>query len=376
MGVMRSIEGSRSGRAFLQEHGMRFEQPPNVGNYFASLRSPRRLNLAREISRSVKDEVSSQVPNRLAHIPELANYVCHACDGHWHEAASHDPRHEDRKVAVGHFYSLNLHTHTLSHLAAGHGLHEHDMSALKRIKPAGLRQGVPKGKRAITIYDKAGIDLDYWNRCRRECAVYFLSRVKENMVFEWVEDRPWDKSDARNHGVIADWKVRSRQGHSLRIVLYQHPEAGDFYEYLTNEFDLPPGIIVELYRKRWDVEKTFDEVKNKLGQTKAWGSSLEAKEIQALMIAITHNLMLAYEQHLEVQYGVINAAEDQRRERRNQASRQACARWGRQWSTLLEHSHCATQRSVKFIRWLRQSIRDRVTEATAAARLKALYATL
>src|ERR1035437_9437636 len=48
-------------------------------------------------------------------------------------------------MAVGHFYSLNLRTHTLRHLAAAEGLHEHDMSALKRVKPKGLRQGVPKG---------------------------------------------------------------------------------------------------------------------------------------------------------------------------------------------------------------------------------------
>ena len=54
-------------------------------------------------------------------------------------------------MAVGHFYSLNLRTHTLRHLAVGTGLHEHDMSALKRIKPRGLRQDVPKGRRVLIV---------------------------------------------------------------------------------------------------------------------------------------------------------------------------------------------------------------------------------
>ena len=45
------------------------------------------------------------------------------------------------------------------------------MSALKRIKPKGLRQGVPKGKRVLIVYDQAGIDLAYWKRCRQEWAV-------------------------------------------------------------------------------------------------------------------------------------------------------------------------------------------------------------
>src|ERR1051325_8178880 len=65
-------------------------------------------------------------------------YACFAADGHWHKAAVNDPRHDGSKMAVGHFYALNLRTHTLRHLAAGEGLHEHDMSALKRIKPKGL----------------------------------------------------------------------------------------------------------------------------------------------------------------------------------------------------------------------------------------------
>src|ERR1039458_5431915 len=33
--------------------------------------------------------------------------------------------HGGAKMAVGHFYSLNLRTHTLRHLAAAEGLHEH-----------------------------------------------------------------------------------------------------------------------------------------------------------------------------------------------------------------------------------------------------------
>jgi len=52
------------------------------------------------------------------------------------------------------------------------------------------------------------------------------------------------------------------------------------YEFLTNEMDLPPGVLAELYRRRWEIEKVYDELKNKLGQKKAWGSSLVAKETQ------------------------------------------------------------------------------------------------
>ena len=280
MGVQRVLEGSESGRAFLQEHGLRFENAPTHNNYFASLKSERRRDLAQEVNLALIAAAGARLEDRLADIPELTGYECFAADGHWHKAAAHDPRHKDTKMAVGHFYSLNLRTHVLRHLAAGQGLHEHDMSALKRIKPKGLRQEVDQGRRVLIIYDKAGIDFGYWTRCRRECAVYFLSRVKEGMVFGWEESRTWDKSDRRNRGVLSDWKVTSREGHVLRIISYLDRQTGEVYEFVTNEPDLAPGIIAELYRRRWEVEKVFDAVKNKLGQKKAWARQAWATEIE------------------------------------------------------------------------------------------------
>ena len=376
LGVQRVLEMSESGRGFLQEHGLRFENTPGHSNYFATLNSPRRCAVIGDVNIALLAAADTKVHDRLADIPELAGYECFAQDGHWHKAATHDLRHEGTKMAVGHFYSLNLRTHTLRHLAAGEGLHEHDMSALKRIKPKGLRQGVPKGKRVISIYDKAGIDFGYWKRCRQECAVYFISRVKENMVFDWIESVPWDESDARNHGVTEDRRVRTREGHALRIVYYTDPQTGEKYEFLTNELDLPAGVIVELYRRRWEAEKVFDQIKNKLGEKKAWTTSLVAKKAQAQLVAITHNLLLIYEQTLETKHGVINQAEDQRRAKRTETAANKCEEAGQPLSALVLRARRATQRSVKFVRWIRPSIRDQAAEAVAVLRLKVLYATL
>lgn len=377
LGVQRVLEASPSGRAFLQEHGLRFEQAPGYCNYFASLKSPRRRDLAREVSLNVLAAVAGQVPDRLADIPSLARYACFGADGHWHQAAAHDERHDGRKMAVGHFYSLDLRTHLLRHLAVGEGLHEHDMSALKRIKPTGLRQGTPQGTRVLIVYDKAGIDFSYWDRCRRESAVYFISRVKENMVFAWTQDSVWDPADPVNRGVFVDCRVQSRDGrHQLRLIMYQDPLTGTVYEFLTNEPDLPSGVIAELYRRRWEAEKVFDEVKNKLGQKKAWATTLEAKETQALLIALTHNLLLAYEQSLEARHEIKNTAEDRRRRQRLAAAGRACANTGHALSSLVLAVRRATQRSVKFIRWLRHALRERLAEAAAVARLRQLYAQL
>ena len=78
----------------------------------------------------------------------------------------------------------------------------------------------------------------------------------------------------------------------MRIIAYTDPATGQAYEFLTNEMDLPAGVIAELYRRRWDVEKVFDEIKNKLGEKKAWGTRLVAKATQGQLVALTHNLLL------------------------------------------------------------------------------------
>jgi hypothetical protein len=196
------------------------------------------------------------------------------------------------------------------------------------------------------------------------------------MVLAWEESTPWDRADPRNRGVQEDWRVTSREGHALRLICYLDPVSGKAYEFLTNEMDLPPGVLAELYRRRWNVEKVFDELKNKLGGKKAWATSRVSRQSQSLFLALTHNLLLLYEAALEDRHEVHPQAEDQRRRQRLAKCAEQCAQAGYPLSTLVLQAQRATQRSVKFIRWIRQSIRDQVTEATAVLRLKALYASL
>lgn len=376
IGVQRVLEEVPSGRGFLQEHGPRFTQAPKISNYFSSLHSARRGAVLQDVGDTVLQSVSRSGTDRLGHIPELASYVCFAVDLHWHRAGAHDDRYDGKKVAVGHCYSLNLHDHSIRHLAAAEGEHEHDMSLLQRLKPKGLRQGVPKGRRVLTVYDRAGVDLGFWKRCRQENAVYFLSRAKSNMVFEWAEDNAWDRSDSRNRGVLFDQWVLSREGHRLRLIEYRDPETGRVFLFLTNEPDLPPGVLAELYRRRWEVEKVFDDIKNKLGEKRAWASSQEARTIQGRFVALTCNLLVLYERRLERDHGVQNRAEDERRQKRLGSLSEMSKAAGRAMSTLLETGRQATQRSVKFVRWLRHALRDRLAEQAAVGRLVQLYAAL
>ena len=117
LGIARVFERVESGRTFLQEHGPRFAYQPTRAKYFVAQNSARRLELVRDVNRRLL--AKAQLPDQLARFPELKNYRCFALDGHWHQAATHDARHDGAKLAVGHFYSLDLRGHQLRHLAVG-----------------------------------------------------------------------------------------------------------------------------------------------------------------------------------------------------------------------------------------------------------------
>src|SRR5208283_3347419 len=96
-GILRVLESSTSGRAFLQEHGSRLNNRPSQANYFATLHSPRRGAVVVDVNTALRVRANQVLPDRLAGMAELAAYEVFAMDGHWHKAATHDPRHQGVK---------------------------------------------------------------------------------------------------------------------------------------------------------------------------------------------------------------------------------------------------------------------------------------
>jgi len=62
---------------------------------------------------------------------------------------------------------------------------------------------------------------------------------------------------------------------------------------------LETGTLSYLYKTRWNIEKVFDEIKNKLAEKQAWATSDTAKTMQAEFNCLMHNLMLTLEEPLK-----------------------------------------------------------------------------
>lgn len=121
------------------------------------------------------------------------------------------------------------------------------------------------------------------------------------------------------------------------------------FSFITNLSNIPPGIIAYLYKNRWDIEKIFDEVKNKLSEKKAWATSAIAKNMQAQFICMAHNLLLQMEKRLQ-KHGVEDSHENDRRSKRLERSLSRCSIDKSKLPVFFKTVKRSTERSVKFIR--------------------------
>jgi hypothetical protein len=376
IGIQRTVQESPTGRAFLQTHGANLVYCPDFSHYFHTLKSSRRLQLLQEVNQSLARHLKEVLCDELEVFPQLENFDIYAGDGHWHEAASHDVLIDERVFATGHFYALDLRRCTLRRLATAQGKKEHDMHALKRLTKEVLRQGAAVGRQVLYVWDKASIDFRFWHHLKTTAGIYFISLEKENLALEVMGLSAWDKADPINRGVLQDELVGSSNGVLLRRVTCQAPDTGEIRVFLTTEMTLPPGLIAHLYHRRWQIEKVFDCLKNKLNEKKSWATSLTAKAAQAEFLCLTHNLIRRLEQQLARKEGVINQPDRKRRQERLAGQKALTEKAGRLWPSTWETLQKPVQYSVKLIRWLRFCIQSRLAWPAALPRLRALYATL
>lgn len=375
-GVGRVIADVQSGRDWVQRLHMWMNARLTVSNFFKSLASTRRLALLEEVSERVRLELDRgdrhYASDPLAEHRELDGFALYASDGHCEQPAAHGKRFGRKLLVPQGFFSLNLRTHSMALLDIAKPLREreHDMHLLKRLGATKLRMAEPKGRKVIHVYDPAGIDYLQWMKWKAK-GVYLISTEKANSKAVVMGMNSWDQSDSRNTGVLADQIIGVFAGVMMRRVLYRDPATDRRYSFITSEMNLPPGLIAFLYKLRWDIEKVFDEKKNKLLEKKAWAAGDTARTQQARFVCLAHNLMVLLERCLERE-GIRDEKVQAKRRRRTQEMIRDSLQLGNRPNPMVLKCSRMTQRSLQFIRWLRHYLFDRSPWNDALASLRPL----
>jgi len=381
LGTLRCLTSARSGQEFLQEHAEKGGRRENVDLFFKALKSKRRLKNLTSLNDSLSRAMTDKMEDPLAELSELKGYHLYAADGHYQAAACFDPlmlsRRGAQKIATGHFFRLNLRTHHLSHLDLSRPKDgkkkDHDATIIKRAEISDLRYQAKTGEKVVYFWDKACINYAMWSRLKSR-GIYFVTREKSNSAMNTMSTELFSRDDPRNSGIESDTLVGNGNGEALRRVIYRDPCDGKCYTYLTNEMNLPAWAIALGYKQRWDLEKVFDQFKSKMAEVKSWASSETAKQSHGVFECLAHNLGLIFEHELRSGEGMSDHREEKKKagRERTRANREG-ERLKPEKNFINQVFQRATQRTVRYLRWLRTWLYREAPWKEALARLAIVW---
>ena len=383
LSVLRVLQSSKSGRDFIQSHGIPSLPGLTLANYFGSLGSKRRLAL---ITATHHAMTSRLLPGLRAHhdllatLPGLDGWEVWAGDGHAIAHATHDPRNsKDAYRPVHAIYKLDLRTGWAGFIdlvrptAAGI---EHEITTLKRQDKERLRCGASKGRSTLMVYDMAIVDFRYAYELKQSKSIYQITGWKDNLAPLTVMPRPIDRANPANVLVATDETVYFNNTHGAwRRITATCPDSDEVYVTLTNEMTLPPGVLNQVRRLRWNIEKIFNQHERKLEETKAWTANDTGKRIQAIAICIAHNLLRLFGAKLEREEGIVDTKVIKAWNERLAGRAEKAAEAGRTLPLKLYQAlYRPTEVSLQFIRWLRTALMRATCYRESLALLRPLMA--
>ncbi|HHV03478.1 MAG TPA: IS4 family transposase [Bacteroidales bacterium] len=163
-----------------------------------------------------------------------------------------------------------------------------------RVHDSKIMDKIPVESNAYYLMDKGYVKFDSLYKHFHLNNAYFVTRAKDNMVYEVLESREVDPSA----GLLSDQTIRltatttsSKYPDTLRLVVYEDFSTGIVYRFLSNNFKLEALTIAELYRERWQIELFFKWIKQHLHIKTFYGTSMNAVFTQ-IWIAICDYLLL------------------------------------------------------------------------------------
>jgi hypothetical protein len=166
----------------------------------------------------------------------------------------------------------------------------HDIKAARTIN-------LPSG--SIVALDRAYNDFRLFAKWTDD-GVFFVTRMKENTVYEVIEERPLPKRRA----ILCDQVIQlsgaeaaAKCPHPLRRVVLWDAEGEREIVLLTNHLEFGATTIAAIYKERWQIELFFKALKQNLKVKTFVGTTENALRIQ-IWTALIALLLLKWLHHL------------------------------------------------------------------------------
>ena len=159
---------------------------------------------------------------------------------------------------------------------------------------------------AFYVMDRGYVDFERLYRFVLAGA-FFVTRAKASMRVNRLESRPVDESSGVRSDQIVWLTLPKSIKHypdRFRRVSYRDPETDKALVFLTNNFDLPPLVIAQLYKSRWRIELFFKWVKQNLRIKHFFGTTDNAVKTQVWIAICVYTLAAIVRKELGLEFSL------------------------------------------------------------------------
>lgn len=163
---------------------------------------------------------------------------------------------------------------------------------------------LPEG--SFVVFDKGYTDYSQYHQWNQD-TVYFVTRQKDNAA--WQSGQEYEIENSIDPGVLKDEQItvtKDDRQIPLRRIAYYHAGQDRTYIFLTNNHELAPDKIAEIYKNRWQIESMFKRLKQNFPLKYFLGDSQNAIEIQIWVSLIAQLLMLVVQRKAQRNWAFSN----------------------------------------------------------------------
>jgi hypothetical protein len=164
------------------------------------------------------------------------------------------------------------------------------------LRPATLHQG------DIIAMDRAYINYEKLEEMTQR-GVLYVTKMKKNLRYNISSDTMYQSPDGLMEVRIQQVSFTKHLTekdiiHHARIITYADEKKRKLIPLLTNDMESDPMEIIDIYRKRWEIELLFKQMKQNFPLKYFYGESANAIKIQIWITLIANLLLMVMQKNL------------------------------------------------------------------------------
>jgi len=165
------------------------------------------------------------------------------------------------------------------------------------LNPATLNKG------DIMAMDRAYIDYEKFEQMTQRGTTY-VTKMKNNLKYSIQNDTIYRTLNGlmemriQSVSFCKQLKDRETLTHRARIITYVDEKKHKLISLLTNDMESDPLEIIAIYRKRWEIELLFKQIKQNFPLKYFYGESANAIKIQIWVTLIANLLLMTMQKGL------------------------------------------------------------------------------